>query len=198
MTSIKKTYQHVLSEPAFPPRNGGPDAQREALLPQQRIPSVTAPIRNNLVALRLVQDDGPLRIARPAGHLHLPPRRRTNGMQTSNEILVTAQLLQDLIAHAGHDAHRRHHVRGVRQLDPDLRQRRPDGPHGERHDVHGSSAHATRESVLDRRVHVPGGHPVAQRAFNPVFRGRDCFGFLLRADEGLGFYAGGVRRVRSG
>ena len=52
--------QHVLGEPAFLPRLGGGDAQRVALLAEQRVAAVAGPDAPDQPLLGEVQDEAPL------------------------------------------------------------------------------------------------------------------------------------------
>ena len=135
--------QHVLGHPALALRHRRGDAQREALLAQQRVAAVARAVRPDQVLLREVADVLLLhRRARP-GHILLPRReRRADRVQAGNEFAVGAQRLDHLGADARHDVHVADDVRAIRDLDADLRHRRAERPHGERDDVHRAAPHA--------------------------------------------------------
>ena len=82
-----------------------------------------------------------------------------------NAVVLPALAEQGIVfprreAHARHQLHVDHDVRGVRQLDADLRDVRADGSHRERHDVHGAAAHAAVEQAPERAAHLGRGDPV--------------------------------------
>ena len=60
--------EHVLRQPAFVVADAARDAQREALLPEQRVASVAAAEARDFVVGRDVGDDRLLRITRPVIH----------------------------------------------------------------------------------------------------------------------------------
>jgi hypothetical protein len=63
-------------------------------------------------------------------------------------------------AHAGHDAHVDHDIGAVGEFDADVGDRRADGTHGERDDVHGASAHAALEQAAQGFLHLVRVFPV--------------------------------------
>ena len=66
--------------------------------------------------------------------------------------------------HARHHAHAHDDVRGIGELDADVRDRGADRPHRERHDVQRAPAHAAVEEAPERRAHLGRGDPVVGRA----------------------------------
>jgi hypothetical protein len=56
-------------------------------------------------------------------------------METADEVVLVRDV-QHVLAHAGHDAHARHDVGRVCQLDADLGQRPAHRPHAERDHIH--------------------------------------------------------------
>ena len=129
-------------------------------------------------------DDVLLLVAGP-GNVLLPRRqRRADRVHAGNDaLLVLVYLGEDGSADAGHDAGVDHGVGGVGELDADLRHGRTDGAHRERHDVHGASAHAAAEDLLQLAVHLVRLDPVVGGA-GVVAR--------ERADEGAVFHPGDV------
>ncbi len=89
-------------------------------------------------------------------------------------------------AHPGHDPHRGRDVGRVGQLDADVRDRRAEGAHRERHDVHRPPLHRALEEVAEQLAHLGRVAPVV------VGAGVDLVG---RADEGPVLDAGDVAGV---
>ena len=113
--------EHVLGEPAFVARHRGRDAEREALLAQQRVAAVAAAERPDRPLFGEVRDVGVVGIAGP-GHIVLPGlERRADRMEARNEVAVVAEHFEGGPAHARHDAHAHDHVRRVGHLHAELR-----------------------------------------------------------------------------
>mmetsp|Transcript_878 Transcript_878/g.2015 ORF Transcript_878/g.2015 Transcript_878/m.2015 type:complete len:634 (+) Transcript_878:965-2866(+) len=184
--------QHVLGQPALVAAHGGRDAQREALLAQQRIAAVARAIAPDLARLG-VMDDVFGRVAGPA-HVGLTRlQRRAHGVHAGHEVAVGAQQLDDGTAHARHRAHVDGHIRAVAELHADVGDRRAQRAHAERHHIQRAAAHAALEQRL-----VTGLQQLAHfRRGRPVVRGAGVF-LALRADEGAVLDPGDVARVRVG
>ena len=152
--------QHVLGHPAFVARDVRGDAQREALLAQQRVAAVARAVRPDLARLRKVHDVF-LFVARP-GHVLLAPARaaRRRCACTARRACVLVDLLEHRQADARHDPHVDHDVRRVGQLHADLRHRRADRTHAERQHVHRAAAHAAVEKLLQLLAHLKRIDPV--------------------------------------
>ena len=99
-----------------------------------------------------------------------------------------AQLVEGGVAHAGHDAHVRHDVGAVGDLDAHLAERRAQRAHHVGHHVHRAALHRALEQALELRVRLGGRHPVVGRA--GVF-------LVLRADVGAVLDAGDIPVVRT-
>ncbi len=69
-------------------------------------------------------------------------------MQAAHKIAFASQNLEHASADAGHDVHTGHNVRGVGEFDADIRNRRADGAHAVRDDIHDAARHRTREQPL--------------------------------------------------
>ena len=114
--------------------------------------------------------------------------RRADRMHARHERAVLAEPVGDRAAHARHDAHVDGDVGGIGDLDADLRDRRADRPHRERHHVHRAPAHAAVEQAVQRRAHLARVDPVVGRAGVVL---------LLAADERAVFHARHVARMRA-
>ena len=110
-------------------------------------------------------------------------RRRSAGTARSRR---RSHPLEDVLAHPGHDPHRRDDVRGVGDLDAEHRLLGVERAHAERDDVHGPTPHAAAVEVGHDRLHLGRGHPVVRR---PGVR------LVDRADERPVLDAGDVGRV---
>ncbi len=167
--------EHVLGHPAFVTSDVGGDAQRKALLAQQRVATIARAVAPDLARLREVDDVLGL-IAGP-GDVALAGRERlAHRMHAGHHALdVLVDLGQYRRADPRHDAHVHHGIGGVRQLHADAAHGRTDRPHGERQDVHGAAAHGAAKQPFQLAAH-------GERVF-PVIGGA---GVLLaqRADKG--------------
>jgi len=112
--------------------------------------------------------------------------RRADGVHARHEVAVVAKHLERARAHAGHDPHRDRDVGGVGELDPDVRDVRPERAHAERDHVHRATAHAALEQTRERLAHLGRVAPVVRRARVLL---------ALRADEGAVLDARDVGRV---
>ena len=124
--------EHVLGEPALVAGHDGGDAQRVALLAEQRVAAVAGAVGPDLAGLGEVRDvlGG---VARPR-HVRLAlgaaGRRRVCTALTKKPSV--AELVEDRLAHAGHGAHGDGDVGGVGDLDADRGERRAERAHAER------------------------------------------------------------------
>ncbi|MNS99358.1 hypothetical protein D3C72_1337590 [compost metagenome] len=180
--------QHVLGQPAFVAAHVRGDAQREALLAQQRVAAVARAVAPDLARLGVVNDvlGG---VAGP-GHVLLAGLERcAHGVDARHELAIGAQHLVHGLAHAGHDAHVDGHVGAVGQLDADVCNGRAQRAHAEGHHVHGAALHAAVKQGLQRGAHLCRRHPIV---------GRACVFLGGRADVGAVFHAGHVRRIGPG
>ncbi|CUK23122.1 Uncharacterised protein [Achromobacter sp. 2789STDY5608615] len=180
--------QHVFGQPALVAAHGGGDAQREALLAEQRIAAVARTEAPDLAALGEV-DDVLGGVAGP-GHVGLAGGQRlADRVHARHEVAVGAQHVVDLLAHARHDAHVDRDIRAVGQLDADVGDVRTQRPHRERHHVQRAAAHGAVEQAVERRAHLGRVGPVV---------GRTGVLGTVGADEGAVFDARHVRRVGTG
>ena len=112
--------QHVLSQPALFAAHGRGDAQRKALLAQQRVAAITRAVAPDLLRLWVVHDVFGL-VARP-GHVFLAAlQRRADAVHTRHEVAVLAQQVEHWFAHACHEPHVHGDIGAVGQLDTDVR-----------------------------------------------------------------------------
>ena len=102
-------------------------------LPEQRVAAVAGAEAPDRVVEREVADVAALGID------------VAEAVQAARELVVVAELLPGDVAHARHDAHADRDVERIGELHADLRQRRADRAHDERHDVHRPPAHAAVE-----------------------------------------------------
>jgi hypothetical protein len=87
-----------------------------------------------------------------------------------------------------HDPHAHGDVGRIRKLHPDLRERRSDRPHAERHDVQRASTHAAFEELQQPLLHL--------RRIDPVV-GRSRVTLLCAANEGAIFDARDITGIRA-
>ena len=152
--------QHVLGQPASLASHSRRDAQREALLPEQRVAAVAAAERPDRVLFGEVNDVLVLFVAGPR-HVAIARRKgHPHGVQAGHEAAVRAQRFGGGSSHARHHAHAHGHIGRVGDLDPDVRDGRTDGSHGEGQYVHGAPTHAAIEQALQPRLHLGGVHPI--------------------------------------
>ncbi len=104
------------------------DAQREALLAEQRVAAVAGTVRLDLARLREVDDELVRVVARPR-HVGLTGlERHADRVDARHELAVVAEHLERAGAHARHRAHAHGDVGGVGELDTDVRDGRTEGP----------------------------------------------------------------------
>ena len=109
-------------------------------------------------------------------------------MHAGNEGAVLAQPVDDRAAHARHEAHVDRDIGRIGDLDADLRDRRADRPHRERHHVHRAPAHAAVEQPVQGGAHLAAGRPSYWSGRRRPF---------LAADERAIFHARHVGRMRA-
>ena len=134
----------MLGHPALVARLDAGDTQCEALLAEQRIAAVTGAERPDFTGFRemgnvlLVH-----RSARPDAVVRLAFRERlADRVDARDEFALVAEDLENLRADAGHHMHVDHNVRGIGELNADLRDVRADRTHRERDHVHRAALHA--------------------------------------------------------
>ena len=99
--------EHVLGEPALVARHHRRDAQREALLAEQRVAAVARSVRLDLARLGEVHDVLVLVVARPR-HVGLTRlERHADRVDARHELAVGAEHVERGLAHARHDPHAR-------------------------------------------------------------------------------------------
>ena len=187
----------MLGQPALVVRDGGGDAQRVALLAQERVAAVAGSVRPDRPLLREVRDVL-RRVARPSDVVLTRLQGCAHGVHALDEVRVEAvDRLERLAAGAGHDAHREDDVGGVRDLDAEHGLLRVHVTHDEGDDVHRASAHRTGEDVLEDALHLCGRHPVVERAGVLLLLGADERAVLDAGDVvGVRRRVVGVRRRR--
>ena len=134
------------SRPAPLPAHVRGDAQREALLAEQRVAAVAGAERPDLARFRV---SGRCTCVGLHGHgtSASPARqRRADRVHAGHEVAVLAQHVEHRAAHARHDAHVDHDVRAESVIStPMCAMWRAERPHRERHHVHRAAAHAAVE-----------------------------------------------------
>ena len=148
-------------------------AQRHALLAEQRVAAVSRSDRPDGVVFGEVHDEAALGV------------EVAERVQAVREVVRIAQMVERDLADARHDAHAQDDVLAVGDLDADLRELRARRPHQERDDVERASLHGAREERRQLRARVARCHPVVVRS-RVLLR--------ARADEREMFGAGDVVR----
>ena len=176
----------MLCHPALVPRHGRSDAQRKTFLSEQSISAVARTEAHDEAVFRKMRDVGILGIARPGDVFRAGGERRTDRVKTLHVSAGLRDLLINRPAHPRHDAHARDDVGAVGNLNPILRDRRPDRPHAERNHIERAAFHAVFKEAVHFRLHHVRGLPVVCRS-GILFR--------LRADERALLDAGDVADV---
>src|SRR5690242_13201381 len=109
--------EHVLGEPAFGARLPARNAQRVALLAEQRIAAVSRAEALDGELFRIVHDESTVRI------------QLTRRVKSAHEFAVPRDTLESTATHASHDGHVEDDIGAVGDLDTAARVRRVDGPH---------------------------------------------------------------------
>ena len=177
--------EHVLGQPALVPRYHAGNAQRVALLAQQRVAAVAGPEAPDRPLLGELADVL-LVVARPR-HVRLPGlERRTDRVQAGDERGVRAHPVEHRGAHPGHDPHRGDDVGGVGHLHAEHRLGGVERAHAERDDVHGPATHAAVVQL---------GHPLLHLGRRQPVVGGAGVGRVGRADERALLDAGDIGRI---
>ena len=143
----------MLGHPALVLRLVGGDAQGEALLAEQDVAAVARVDRPDGVVLGELDDVAVLLL-----HLGL-------GVQAADKVVGgVAELVERLLAHAGHDVHVEHDVDRVGQLNAHLGEGGADRAHAVGEDIHGAALHRTVEEGAQLGVHDLRVLPVVGRA----------------------------------
>ena len=146
--------QHVLGHPALVARLHGGDAERVALLAEQRVAAIAGAVGPDLARLGEMRDVFGL----VAGPRHVGGRGRrqriAHGVHAAHEILAVAERLPHLVADAGHDVHVGDGVGAVGHHDADAGDRRADRAHRIGHHIHGAAGHGAVIELGERRLHL--------------------------------------------
>ena len=177
--------QHVLGEPALVASDDRGDAQREALLREDRVAAVPRAVRPHLEGVGEVHDVLVV-VARPRDIRLTGLERGTHRVHRLDPRSAGGDLLDDLRTDAGHDADRGDRVGAVGQLHADVGEGSADGTHRERHDVERAAPHRPVEQAREGRADL------GRR--DPVVRGSGVL-LLLGGDEGTPLGAGDVAGV---
>ena len=147
--------QHVLGEPAFGARLPARDAQRMALLAEQRVAAVAGADRLDRELFREVHDEALLGIEL-ADRVQAFDECRLRAARSRFGTLAL-DALERRRAHARHDAHVGDDIRRIGDLDAAARDRRIDRAHAVRDHVHRAPAHRAFEQRIDFRVRLRPG-----------------------------------------
>ena len=141
--------KHVLGHPAFLHALVRGNAQRKALFAQQHVAAVTRVDGPNGVFLRELHNVAVLGVNVGLGVL------------AAHEIVrFIAQLLQRFHTHTRHDVHVQHNVDGIRHFNAHLGERRANGAHAVRNDIHGAALHHAGIHGDELGFHLAGLHPI--------------------------------------
>jgi hypothetical protein len=178
----------VLGQPALVAGHHRGDAQRVALLAEQRVAAVTRAVGPDLSRLGEVHDVFGV-VARPRDVGLARRERLAHGVDGGHEVAVVSELVEGGLTHPRHDPHRHGDVGRVGDLDAQGGDLGPDRTHAERHDVHRATAHAALEEARQGLAHLLRILPVVRRT------GVDL---ALGADEGPALDPGDVGGVGCG
>ena len=185
----------MLGHPAFVARLHARDAQRVALLAEQRVAAIARAVRPDLARLGEMRDVFIL----VAGPRHVGGRGRrqrvADGVHAAHEVLAVAERLPDRVADARHDVHVGDGIGAVSDHDADAGDRRADRAHRVRDHVHGAARHGAVVELGQRLLHLGGVEPVVGRP-GVVLRFRADIGLVLDASDVLGIGAD-ENRVRT-
>jgi hypothetical protein len=152
--------KHVLGHPAFVACDVAGDAQREALLSEQRVAAVAGSVAPDLACFGEVDDVLGV-ILRPGNVLLAGLEWRADRVHARHNALgVAVNLCEDRSTDPRHDAHIHDRVGGVRELYTDLRHGRSDGAHRVGKHIHGAAAHGATKELLQLLAHDEGVFPV--------------------------------------
>ncbi len=154
----------MLGQPALVARHVGGDAQREALLAEQRVAAVAGAVGPDFTGFRVMHDVLDGRVARPGDVRLAVGERGADAVDAGNEFASAAKYVKNLAAHAGHHAHVDHDVGGIGDFNADVGDRRAERAHAEGDDVHGAALHAALEQAIEGLAHLGGLFPVVGRA----------------------------------
>ena len=155
----------MLGQPALVAGHHRGDAQREALLAQQRVAAVAGAVGPDLALSGkwtmyfVVGCTATARLLRPARAACRPSAGTARTRRRSPSASSTR------LAHAGHDPHVDDDVGRVGELHADLRDRRAERPHAEGDHVHRAAAHAAVEEPVERA-------PASRRVASSCWSGR--------------------------
>ena len=170
--------EHVLGEPTLVARLIARDAQRVALLAEQRVAAVAAAEALDGELLGEVHDEAAVRV------------ELAGRVQSLDELAALAgDALERRAAGARHQDHVDDHICTIGDLDTAARVRRVDGAHAVGHHIERAALHAALEELAHLGVGLGGRHPMVVRT--GVF-------LVGGADEGQVFDACDIRRMRAG
>ncbi|CAB5077020.1 unannotated protein [freshwater metagenome] len=175
----------MFGHPTVVTSHGRGDTQCEALLAEQCVAAVARTVGPDLAGFREVHDVLVLGIAGPCNIGLTGSERHANRMHTRNPFTVTKNV-ECALTHAGHDAHVHCDVGRVAELHTNVRNRRTERPHRERHDIHRAALHGTGVELGHLDAHFSRRTPVVRGA---------CIDFVFGADVGAILNASNVAWV---
>src|SRR6056297_1788928 len=153
--------EHVLGQPALLAGLPAGDAQRMALLAEQRVAAVTGADAADGEFFREMHDVAVVRV------------QIAGGMHAFDEVAVPLDACERGVAHAGHELHVGDHVGAVGDLHAAACVGRVHGSHAVGDDVHRAALHAAVEQAVELRVSLGRVHPVVVGAGIGLAAGAD-------------------------
>ena len=151
----------MLRHPALGLSKVGSNAQRKAFFAQQNISAVAGIDGNNGVVLREVADVSLLCVDVALA------------VQALNPVGAVAKRIPYLLSYTGHNSHIQDNIDGIRELYADFCERRADGAHGIRNDIHRAALVAASCNVIKHFVRFLRILPVVGRACVFLLAGTD-------------------------
>ena len=134
----KLTYQHMFCKPSFITSKGACYPESKTLLSQKRVSSITTAKWLDFTVMWKMSDDSLVWIARPWIVRGRSRFRNTNWVKALNKVTITKNF-QHVASHTGHDTHTNNNIRGISNLNTNLRDRWPNRTHTETQHIHGAA-----------------------------------------------------------
>ncbi len=184
----------MLGHPALVARLHARDAERVALLAEQRVAAIARAVRPDLARLGEVRDV--FRLVAGPRHVGGGGRgeRIAHRVHAAHEVFRVAERGQHLVADPRHDVHVGDGVSAVGDHHADAGDGRADRTHGVRHHIHGAAGHGAVIELGERRLHLGGVEPIVGRTGVVLALGADI-GLVLDARDvgGIGAHQDRVR-----
>ena len=177
--------QHMFCQPTLVAAHSGSDTQSEAFFAQQSVTTVTRTEGPDFTCFWIMHNV--LRAIAWPCHVFLTCCQwRANSVYARYEVAVCTQDIKHGFTHARHDAHVDCHVRRIRQFNTDMRNRRTQWAHRERHHIHGAALHTAIKQWMQSSTHLCWCHPVISWT---------CIFLFFGTDISAIFDTGHVRRI---